>query len=155
MLQLRDLQFFQHGRNVHPEPPTQALFKPYHPPTGFFDERPQASTVPSAAGFCSSALPNSIQSPCFLSIECRSLMHLKSYFNCVLPTCTTRAGGFDVSSRYASNSEVPGGVFRCQGFSFVPLFANCRRRNLGLRLFKRYVHAESVISPLRGKRDRI
>ena len=40
----------------------------------FFDERPHTSTVPSAAGFCSSALPSGIQSPCFLSIACRSSM---------------------------------------------------------------------------------
>ena len=34
--------------------------------------RAHASTVPAAAGFCSSALPSSIQSPCALSIACRS-----------------------------------------------------------------------------------
>ena len=41
---------------------------------GFFGERPQASTVPSLAGFCSSAPPRSIQSPCVFSIACRSLI---------------------------------------------------------------------------------
>ena len=48
-------------------------------------------------------------------------MHLRSYFSCVFPTCTTRAGGVEDSSLYASNSDVPGGVFTTHGWSFVPL----------------------------------
>src|SRR5664279_2156959 len=56
-----------------PNLPRNPFFSPYHPPTGFLEERPQASTVPSFAGFCSSALPRSIQSPCFLSL---SLIHI-------------------------------------------------------------------------------
>src|SRR5205823_13147066 len=57
------------GGTYMPKRPRRPFFRPYQPPTGFFDERPQASTVPSAAGFCSSALPSGIQSPCFLSAE--------------------------------------------------------------------------------------
>jgi DNA-binding transcriptional ArsR family regulator len=41
-----------------PKRPRRPFFSPYQPPTGFSGERPQASTVPSAAGFCSSALPS-------------------------------------------------------------------------------------------------
>jgi hypothetical protein len=48
--------------------PRNPFFNPYQPPTGLFGERAQASTVPSAAGFCSSALPSSIQPPSFLSM---------------------------------------------------------------------------------------
>ena len=44
------------------------------PPTGLSGERPQASTVPSCAGFCSSALPSGTQSPRSFSIACRSSM---------------------------------------------------------------------------------
>ena len=55
-----------------PTLPRNPFFKPYHPPTGLFSARPHASTVPSLAGFCSSALPSSIQSPCFLSMACKS-----------------------------------------------------------------------------------
>ncbi len=51
-----------------PNRPRSPFFKPYQPFTGFFGERPHASTVPSAAGFCSSVLPSSIQSPCSRSI---------------------------------------------------------------------------------------
>ena len=36
--------------------------------------RAQASTVPSAAGFCSSALPSGTQSPAASSMACRSSM---------------------------------------------------------------------------------
>ncbi len=55
-----------------PNRPRSPFFRPYQPPTGFSGDRPQASTVPSAAGFCSSALPSGIQSPCALSMACRS-----------------------------------------------------------------------------------
>ena len=44
------------GGTYIPNRPRNPFFSPYHPPTGFFVDRPQASTVPSAAGFCSSAL---------------------------------------------------------------------------------------------------
>ena len=42
---------------------------------GFSDERPHASTVPSTAGFCSSAEPSGTQSPRALSMACRSSRH--------------------------------------------------------------------------------
>src|SRR5271156_6105800 len=83
------------GGTYMPNLPLSPFFNPYHPPTGFLGERPQASTVPSLASFCSSALPSSIQSPCFFSIAERSSMHLRSYFSCVFPTCTTRVGGLE------------------------------------------------------------
>ena len=70
---LRDLLIFSGGIYI-PNRQRKPFFNPYHPPTGFFGERPQASTVPSAAGFCSSALPSGIQSPCALSMACRSSM---------------------------------------------------------------------------------
>src|SRR6266550_7461983 len=60
------------GGMYMPNRPRRPFLSPYQPPTGFFEDLPQASTVPSAAGFCSSALPSGIQSPCFLSIACRS-----------------------------------------------------------------------------------
>src|SRR6267143_1146579 len=60
------------GGTYIPKRPRKPFFSPYQPPTGFLGERAQASTVPSAAGFCSSALPSGIQSPCCLSILCRS-----------------------------------------------------------------------------------
>src|SRR5437879_12373814 len=60
------------GGTYMPKRPRKPFFSPYQPPTGFFGDRAQASTVPSAAGFCSSALPSGIQSPCCLSILCRS-----------------------------------------------------------------------------------
>jgi hypothetical protein len=34
--------------------PRNPFFNPYRPPAGLLGERAQASTVPSAAGFCSS-----------------------------------------------------------------------------------------------------
>ena len=52
--------------------PRRPFLSPYQPPTGLSGERAHASTVPSAAGFCSSALPRSIQSPCSFSIAWRS-----------------------------------------------------------------------------------
>ena len=61
-----------------PKRPRRPFFIPYQPPTGLVAARPQASTVPSAAGFYSSALPISIQSPCFFSIACRSSMQRNS-----------------------------------------------------------------------------
>src|SRR5256712_12470798 len=89
------------GGTYMPNLPRSPFFNPYHPPTGFFRDRPHASIVPSAAGFCSSALPRSIQSPRDLSIECRSLMHRRGYRSSVLPDLTTSAGGSSASSRNA------------------------------------------------------
>jgi ABC-2 type transport system permease protein len=60
------------GGMYMPKRPRSPFLRPYQPPTGLSGERPQASTVPSLAGFCSSALPSSIQSPCATSIACRS-----------------------------------------------------------------------------------
>src|SRR5258707_3213426 len=60
------------GGMYMPKRPRRPFLSPYHPPTGFLGDLPHASTVPSAAGFCSSALPSGIQSPCFFSIARRS-----------------------------------------------------------------------------------
>src|ERR1700694_4284274 len=60
------------GGTYIPKRPRKPFFSPYPPPTGFLGERAHASTLPSAAGFCSSALPSGIQSPCCFSILCRS-----------------------------------------------------------------------------------
>ena len=46
------------GGTYIPKRPRSPFFRPYQPLTGLVLERPQASTVPSAAGFCSSALPS-------------------------------------------------------------------------------------------------
>src|SRR6185503_11990239 len=94
---------------------------PYQPPTGLLSERPHASTVPSAAGFCSSAPPRSIQSPCFLSIAWRSSIARFWYLSCVPPTWQTMAGGSELSSIHIWYSDVPGGVLSCHGSSLVPL----------------------------------
>src|SRR3984893_1227925 len=108
------------GGMYMPKRPRRPFLSPYHPPTGFFGERPHASTVPSAAGFCSSALPSGIQSPCFLSIACRSSRQRRSYRRTVFPTVHTSAGGFSDSSRYIWYSDEPLGVVSCQGDCFVP-----------------------------------
>src|SRR5439155_26339011 len=89
--------------------------------TGFSGERAQASTVPSAAGFCSSVLPSGIQSPCCVSIVDRSSRHRSWYRTSVLPTIATSAGGSEPSSRYAVNEYPPLGVVRTHGSSRVPL----------------------------------
>ena len=61
-----------------PKRPRSPFFRPYQPFAGFIgDRRPHASTVPSAADFCSSALPSGIQSPCVFSIACRSSIALR------------------------------------------------------------------------------
>ncbi len=65
---------------------------PYQPPTGLASDRPQASTVPSGAGFCSSAPPSGTQSPCSPSHAARSSMARRWYLSCVLPTWHTRTG---------------------------------------------------------------
>ena len=46
------------GGRYMPTRPRSPFFSPYHPPIGLSAERPQASTVPSLAGFCSSADPS-------------------------------------------------------------------------------------------------
>src|SRR5579864_7710666 len=108
------------GGRYMPKRPLSPFFNPNHPPTRLLDERPQASTVPSLAGFCSSALPSSIQSPCCLSMSCKSLMQRRSYCNTVFPTVHTKMGGLCVSSLYMVYSDVPDGVLSSHGCSFVP-----------------------------------
>src|SRR6476661_10372134 len=103
------------GGTYMPKRPRRPFFRPYQPPTGFFGERPHASTVPSTAGFCSSALPSGIQSPCFLSIVCKSSRQRRSYRSSVLPTVQTSAGGFNDSSLYIWYSDDPLGVVSCHG----------------------------------------
>src|SRR2546430_16269648 len=103
-----------------PKRPRRPFFRPYQPLTGFFGDRPHASTVPSAAGFCSSALPRGIQSPYFLSIASRSSIARRWYRSSVFPTTHTSAGGSASSALYMTYSERPLGVFSFQGFSLVP-----------------------------------
>ncbi len=69
--------FFSTIGTYIPNRPRYPFLSPYHPPAGLLGDRPQASTVPSAAGFCSSALPSSIQSPCAFNILCKSSMQRK------------------------------------------------------------------------------
>ena len=57
-----------------PNRPRRPFLSPYQPPSGFDSERPHASTDSSGAGFCSSAPPSGIQSPCAVSIAWRSLI---------------------------------------------------------------------------------
>jgi hypothetical protein len=45
------------GRTYIPNRPRSPFLRPYQPPTGLSGEAAQASTVPSAAGFCSSGRP--------------------------------------------------------------------------------------------------
>src|SRR5438876_4342017 len=104
-----------------PKRSRRPFFRPYQPPTGFFDERPQASTVPSTAGFCSSALPQRHPISVLRERRMKILMQRRSYRSSVLPTVTTSAGGVRLSSLYAENSAVPGGVFSSHGSAFVPL----------------------------------
>src|ERR1035437_1466659 len=108
------------GRST-PNRPRRPFFRPYQPPTGLSAERPQASTVPSGAAFCSSAPPRGTQPPCALSQACRSLIARASYRSFVPPTWQTMVGGSDAASRNIVYSELPGGVLRTQGSSFVPL----------------------------------
>src|SRR4030081_3672801 len=103
------------GGTYIPNRPRKPFLSPYEPPTGFFGERPHASTVPSAAGFCSSALPRGIQSPCFFSIACRSSRQRRSYLSSVLPTTHTSAGGSNDSSLYIWYWDEPLGVVSCHG----------------------------------------
>src|SRR5665213_929527 len=108
------------GGTYMPNLPRKPFLRPYHPPTGFLGDRPQASTVPSAAGFCSSALPRGIQSPCFLSIACRSSRQRRSYLSSVFPTTQTNAAGSNDSSLYIWYSDEPLGVVSCHGDCLVP-----------------------------------
>src|SRR3989454_10961258 len=108
------------GGTYTPKRPRKPFLSPYQPPIGFFGDRPQASTVPSVAGFCSSALPSAIQSACFLSIACRSFRHRRSYLSSVFPTVQTRTGGLSDSSLYIWYSDDPLGVFKTHGDCFVP-----------------------------------
>src|ERR1700693_5407895 len=108
------------GGTYIPNLPRSPFLSPYQPPTGFFGERPHASTVLSAAGFCSSALPSGIKSPCCLSIACRSFRQRRSYRNSVFPTVQTNTGGLRASSSYIWYSDDPLGVFKTQGDCFVP-----------------------------------
>ncbi len=52
------------GGMYMPKRPRRPFFSPYQPPIGLPGERPQASTVPCFASFCSSAEPSGTQSPC-------------------------------------------------------------------------------------------
>src|ERR1700674_4461920 len=108
------------GGMYMPNLPRKPFLSPYQPPTGFFGDRPHAPTVPSAAGFCSSALPRGIQSPCFLSMACRSSSARRSYKRTVFPTVQTKAGGFSDSSRYIWYSDEPLGVGGLRGDCLVP-----------------------------------
>src|SRR5438132_5789240 len=103
-----------------PKRPRSPFFSPYQPLTGFFGDRPHASTVPSTAGFCSSALPSGIQSPWFFSIACRSSIARRWYRSSVVPTTHTIAGGSASSARYIWYSEVPGGVLSVHGLALLP-----------------------------------
>src|SRR6478735_11517782 len=109
------------GGRYMPNRPRYPLRRPYHPPTGFDSSRPHASTVPSAAGFCSSAAPSGTQSPWARSHATRSSVALRWYFSWVEPTWHTSAGGSADSSRYIVYALVPGAVLSCHGSSFVPL----------------------------------
>src|ERR1700690_1140359 len=104
-----------------PNRPRRPFLRPYQPPTGLSVERPHASTVPSGAGFCSSAPPSATQPPCALSQAWRSSIARASYSSFVPPTWQTIVGGLEAGSRYIVYSEVPGGVARTQGSSLVPL----------------------------------
>src|SRR5450759_515147 len=108
------------GGMYMPKRPRNPFFRPYQPPTGFFGDLPHASTVPSAAGFCSSALPSGTQSPCFLSIAWRSSIARISYRSSVLPTMQTIAGGSSDSSLYIRYSDDPLAVVSCHGDCLVP-----------------------------------
>src|SRR5258708_23828588 len=108
------------GGTYIPKRPRKPFLSPYQPPTGSLGERHQASTVPSAVGFCSSALPSGIQSPRFFSIACRSSRHRRSYLSSVFPTVQTSEGGFKDSSLYIWYSDAPLGVVSCQGDCLVP-----------------------------------
>src|SRR5580692_11656739 len=103
-----------------PNRPRYPLRSPYQPPTGLSGARPQASTVPSAAGFFSSAAPRGTQPSCPDSHACRSSTARKWYLRVVEPTWQTSAGGSACGSWYIEYSDVPGGVFSSHGSSLVP-----------------------------------
>jgi hypothetical protein len=67
------------GGMYTPNRPRRPFFRPCQPPIGMFGDRPQVSTVPSLAGFCSSAPPSPTHPPACLSIAFKSSMHRASY----------------------------------------------------------------------------
>ena len=81
------------GGRYMPNRPRYPLRSPYQPPAGLSADRPHASTVPSAAGFFSSAAPSGTQSPWPFSQACRSSTARGRYFSVVEPTRQTSAGG--------------------------------------------------------------
>jgi hypothetical protein len=72
VLDFGEAQRFPERKDVHAEAAPVTLAQSFQPPTGLPSDLAQASTVPSTAGFASSALPSGIQLPCFLSIVRRS-----------------------------------------------------------------------------------
>ena len=128
MRQLGEPERLEQRRQVHPEPAAVALAQAVPAADRVVLGRgPSASTVPSAAGFCSSAAPRATQSPCALSQACRSSIARRWYFSWVEPTWQTSAGGSAASSRYIVYSDVPGAVLSSHGSSLVPLpIASCR-----------------------------
>ena len=104
-----------------PNRPRYPLRRPYHPPSGLSDARPNASTVPSAAGLLSSAAPSGTQPPCATSQAWRSSIARASYDSRVVPTWHTSCGGSACSSRCIVYADEPGGVVSFHGSSFVPV----------------------------------
>jgi hypothetical protein len=96
--------------------------------TGFFSLRPQASTVPSFVGFCSSAPPRSIQSAVLLQhgMQVVDATHIVEQ-DTVLPTVHTRTSLPSFSSTCMVYSDVFGGVFNFQGLSLLrfSIFLSC------------------------------
>ena len=72
VLDLGEAELLEQRRQVHPEPSAEPFLEPVPAAHRVVGRPPHASTVPSFAGFCSSALPSSTQSPCATSIACRS-----------------------------------------------------------------------------------
>ena len=120
VLQLRQAELLEQRRQVHAEATAVPFRVPYQPPTGLASDLPQASTVPSGAGFCSSAPPSGTQSPCSPSHAARSSMARRWYLSWVLPTWHTRTGGSAASSRHIWYADPPLAVTSCQGSSRVP-----------------------------------
>ena len=102
--------------------PPKFFFRPYQPPMGFSFDRAQCSTVPSLAPCFSSVLPNSIQSPCFLSIAAKSSIHRRSQWSTVLPTVYSRMSSQSFSSTCIVYELFAGGVLRSSGLPLVQIF---------------------------------
>jgi len=68
MLQLGETERFHQRRDVHAETAAQAFFQPVPAADGILGRTAPGLHAASAAGFCSSALPSGIQSPCALSM---------------------------------------------------------------------------------------